>query len=150
VAYKLSVEEKAFLDALNSHGVRYMIVGLTSAVLQNSHVVTQDIDLWIDGLGSKEFLAAIKECGAFYVSPGLVGFNPPMLGPKSLDIFDLVTNMHGLDSFDVEYAAAVEAEISGVKVKLLPLKRVIASKEAANREKDRAVLPALKATLDLK
>jgi hypothetical protein len=34
-----------------------------------------------------------------------------------------------------------------VKVKVLPLRRVISSKKAANRLKDQAVLPALKAAL---
>jgi hypothetical protein len=36
-----------------------------------------------------------------------------------------------------------------VPVKVLPLRRVIASKRAANREKDLAVLPILRRTLRL-
>lgn len=143
----LTSEEIAFLKALIDHKVRYLIVGLTSAVLQNSHVVTQDIDLWIEELGSEKFLSAIKSCNGFYVAPGVAGINPPMLGPKSLSIFDLVTQLDGLDTFDKEYKNAIEIDLSGLKVKLLPLERIILSKETANREKDKASLPALKTTL---
>ena len=149
MAFELTIEEKRFLESLNRHNVRFIIVGLTSAVLQSSHVVTQDIDLWIEDLGGENFLRAIKEQSAFYVPAGLVGLNPPMLGPNTLSIFDLVVNMQGLESFAVEYDGAKDSNISGVPVKLLPLDRIIKSKETANREKDRASLPALRATLKL-
>ena len=38
-------------------------------------------------------------------------------------------------------------EIDGVPLRVLPLERVIASKRATNRPKDRAALPSLEATL---
>jgi hypothetical protein len=37
--------------------------------------------------------------------------------------------------------------LEGVPVRILPLQRVIASKTAAGRDKDKAVLPILKRTL---
>ena len=70
-----------------------------------------------------------------------------MISGRGLDHIDVVTRCDGLRSFDAEYATAVDAEVFGVKVKVLPLRRVIASKKAANRLKDRAVMPALKAAL---
>lgn len=147
MGFEFTKEEEQFLISLNKNNVRFMIVGLTSAVLQNSHVVTQDVDLWIDGLGSDNFLNAVNQCSAFYVPRGLVGLNPPMLGPSNLSIFDLVTHMHGLESFESEYLRAIDCKVGQVSVKLLPLERIIISKETANREKDRASLPALRATL---
>ena len=149
MAFEFSKEECEFLNALNRHEIRFLIVGLTSAVLQNSHVVTQGVDLWIEDLGSGKFLNAISDVNAYYVPAGLVGLNPPMVGPKTLSIFDLVTHLHGLDSFEYEYQRSIDQTVSGVKVKLLPLERIILSKETANREKDRASLPALRATLAL-
>ena len=113
----LSTEEKAFLESLIRNEVHFMIVGLTSAVMQGAHVVTQDIDLWIDDLGSDSFLKAVKESNAIYIAPGVAGSNPPMLGPSELRIFDLVTHMHGLESFSNEYEQAIEIEISGLKNK---------------------------------
>jgi hypothetical protein len=46
-----------------------------------------------------------------------------------------------------EYAASPTEVVDGVPLRFLPLERIIASKRAANRLKDRAQLPALEATL---
>ncbi len=48
----LSQKESNLLKALNENGVRFMIVGLSSALIQGAPVVTQDIDLWVEDLGS--------------------------------------------------------------------------------------------------
>ena len=146
----LSTEEKAFLESLIKNNVAFMIVELTSAILQGAHVATQDIDLWIDNLGNDSFLNAVQEANGIYIAPDITGSNPPMLGPSELRIFDLVTHMHGLESFTSEYENAIDVEISGLKLKALPLERIIKSKETANREKDLASLPALRAVLALK
>jgi hypothetical protein len=55
----------------------------------------------------------------------------------------------GLRSFAAEWKASRWGKLEGVRVKVLPLRRAIASKRAANREKDRAVLPILQRTLRL-
>src|SRR5207245_5984120 len=55
----------------------------------------------------------------------------------------------GLRSFDAEWKASRWGKLENVPVKVLPLRRVIASKRAANREKDLAVLPILERTLRL-
>ncbi len=145
----LTTEEQTLLASMLAHKVRFMIVGLTSAVLQGAHVVTQDIDLWVEKLDGEAFVKAIDKAGGFYIPPAVAGMNPPMLGPNTLRIFDLVTHMHGLDEFSVEYSRAKEIELAGLSLKLLPLERIIASKEAAAREKDKAVLPILRAALAL-
>lgn len=54
-------KEVALLEALNRHGVKFIVVGLSSAVLQGVHVSTQDIALWVDDLGSESFLAAVDK-----------------------------------------------------------------------------------------
>ena len=56
--------------------------------------------------------------------------------------------MHGLNSFDEEYAGSLEIAIVGnVVVRVLPLSRIIASKRATGRDKDRAILPVLEDAL---
>lgn len=72
---------------------------------------------------------------------------PPTLGGSLGDRFDVVLTMSGLDQFDSEYARSKTIEIDGLPVQVLPLERIIASKRAANRAKDRAALPALEAAL---
>jgi hypothetical protein len=54
---------------------------------------------------------------------------------------DVVLTAAGLDSFDDEYAQAHEYHLHDIRVKVLPLDRVIVSKRAANRPKDTAQMP---------
>jgi hypothetical protein len=58
-----------------------------------------------------------------------------------------VLTLHGLGTFDDEYAKSLDRVIDGLPLRVLPLERVVASKRATNRLKDRAVLPVLEATL---
>lgn len=79
------------------------------------------------------------------------GMMPPALGGSLGDRFDVVNTMSGLRSFATEYASAKVISVEGLKVSVLPIARVLASKLSANRTKDLAVIPALKealATLD--
>jgi len=61
-------------------------------------------------------------------------------------LFDLVLHMSGLGSFDEEFEHAIRIDVEGVEVPVLAIDRIIVSKEAANREKDRLVLPVLRDT----
>lgn len=54
---------------------------------------------------------------------------------------------NGLRSFETEWKHCRIGKLDGVTIRILPLSRVIASKRAANREKDIAVLPILTRTL---
>jgi len=54
---------------------------------------------------------------------------------------------NGLRNFETEWKQCRIGELEGVPTRILPLSRVIASKRAANREKDIAVLPILTRTL---
>jgi hypothetical protein len=55
---------------------------------------------------------------------------------------------HGLSSFTTEYEGALDVEIApDLVVKALPLARIIASKRAAGRPKDKAALPMLRDVL---
>jgi hypothetical protein len=55
--------------------------------------------------------------------------------------------MSGLDRFEAEYQRAMMVMIDGVTVRVLPLDRILTSKRAADRPKDRAVIPALEEAL---
>jgi predicted nucleotidyltransferase len=70
-----------------------------------------------------------------------------MIAGQGLEHLDVVIHCHGLKTFDVEYAKAIDLDIDGFSIKVLPLERVIASKKAAGRPKDKAALEALRAAL---
>lgn len=143
--FALTPAERALFRALHVRQVRFMLVGLSAAMLEGAPVSTQDLDLWLDHPGSDAVRAAAADAGGFWL-PGF-GVQPPGFGGEGLDRVDVVLTAHGLDSFEVEYARSLSLEIDGIPMRVLPLERVIASKRAANRPKDRAALPALEATL---
>lgn len=138
-------KEEAFLRELVKNKVPFMIVGLSAAALQGAPVVTQDVDLWFHHLNHPGIRRALKKVGGTYIPP--FGLNPPMFAGKHLEMFDIVINMDGLKGFQKEAAGALRIPMGVVKVNVLPLERIIKSKEALLREKDRLVLPILKDVL---
>lgn len=73
---------------------------------------------------------------------------PAMVGGSGLDErLDLVVRVDGLRSFDEEFADSRELEVEGLSVRVLDLARIVASKRAAGRPKDKAQLSALEEAL---
>jgi hypothetical protein len=139
--------ERTFLAALDELGIPYLIIGVGAAVMQGAPLVTQDIDLWFQDRTDRRLHEAAKRAGGVFV-PGHFGMMPTQVGGGAIgDRIDVVTTPQGLDPFAVEYERAVVLDLDGLLVRVLPLGRVIASKRAAGRPKDLAVLPALEATL---
>ena len=58
-ADSLSAEERAFLAALNELGVRYMLVGMSAALVQGATVATDDLDLWFEHTTTGEFTGGV-------------------------------------------------------------------------------------------
>jgi hypothetical protein len=141
----LTDRELAFLSALLEEGVEFLVVGLAAAALQGAPAVTQDVDLWFRDLSDPRLHAALRKAGVTYVPP--THQNPPLLVGGGAELFDIVTHMHGLGSFSEEARQAIEIEIGRTTVPVLSLERIIKSKKATDRPKDRAILPALEDTL---
>lgn len=132
---------------LVSHQVPFLIVGLSAAALQGAPVVTQDVDLWFRSLDDPRLTAAPQRVGGAYVPPTF--HTPPMLAGEGLELFNIVLSMSVIQSFDEEWANAVELTVGDVVTKVLPLARILASKRAANRLKDRMVVPVLEEVVAL-
>jgi hypothetical protein len=137
----LSDGELRLLEALLRHHVRFMIVGLSAAALQGAPVVTEDVDLWFENLGDPKLVQALQEVGAAYVPP--FELNPPMLAGSHSETFDVVVTMTGLGTFAQEVTYAREIQVGPLRLQVLSLERILVSKTAANRPKDRLVIPAL-------
>jgi hypothetical protein len=138
-------KEARFLEILVEEGVEFLVVGLAGAALQGAPAVTQDIDLWFRDLNDPRLGRALRRAGALYIPPR--ADQPPLLAGGGASLFDVVTHMHGLRSFAVEARRAMRIPLGGVHVPVLPLARIIASKRATDRPKDRAILPALEDAL---
>jgi hypothetical protein len=140
-----SESELGLLSSLLKHNVRFMVVGLSAATLQGAPVVTQDVDLWFEKLGDDTISRALREVGAAYVPPSIN--NPPMLAGAGAELFDIVIRMDGLGTFAEEVKNCVEISIGRQKLKVLALDRILASKLAANRPKDKLTIPVLQDAL---
>jgi len=140
-----SESEQRLLETLLKRKVRFMVVGLSAATLQGAPVVTQDVDLWFENLSEPKISSALQEVGAAYVPPS--NFNPPMLAGTGAELFDIVLRMDGLGSFADELKNCVEISLGRQKLKVLSLERILASKTAANRAKDKLTIPVLRDAL---
>jgi len=140
-----SESELRLVQVLLKRKVRFMVVGLSAATLQGAPVVTQDVDLWFENLGEPKISRALQEVGATYVSPSIN--NPPMLAGKGAELFDIVIRMDGLGTFADEIKNCVDIPLGRQKLKVLSLERILASKIAANRAKDKLTIPVLRDAL---
>jgi hypothetical protein len=138
-------KEAEFLKELVSHKVDFMIVGLSAAALQGAPVVTQDVDLWFRDLGDAGIEKALKKVKGSYIAP--VGTNPPMFVGAAVKLFDIVLHMHGLGPFEKEIIHCFRIPLGRQRVPVLSLDRIIKSKKATGRPKDKLVLPVLSDTL---
>jgi hypothetical protein len=140
-----SESEQRLLQVLLKRKVRFMVVGLSAATLQGAPVVTQDVDLWFENLGETKMSRALREVGAGYVPPSPI--NPPMIAGEGAELFDIVLRMDGLGTFAQEMHNCIEIPLNGQKLKVLSLERILASKLAANRPKDKLTIPVLRDAL---
>lgn len=147
---------------LSAHGVEFLIVGGVSAVLQGATIVTRDLDLCYrrtpeNAQRIARALAPLK--------PRARGFPPELPFPFdqstilngcnfTLVIEDedvgLLGEVSAIGHYDQVVGAAIEVDLGGVGVKLLSLEHLIATKTAANRPKDLAVLPELRRLVELR
>lgn len=141
--------------------VEFVIVGGVSAVLQGAEITTRDLDICYrrtpDNIGRLVAALAPLRPRPRGWPPGLpftfdectvqLGSNFTLeIGDESLD---LLGEMSAIGGYEQIIGQAVELPVAGVPCKLLALAQLIASKEAAGRTKDLAVLPDLRATLEM-
>jgi len=132
----LTDAERALLRELEVRGVRFVVVGMSAALLQGARGSTEDIDLWFEDLSDPRIGDAVRAAGGIWVS-GSFGTAPPRIGGDALgERFDVVTHMDGLDAFAKEYEGVHFEVVEGVRLPILPLRRILQSKKAAGRPKD--------------
>jgi hypothetical protein len=154
------------LEALLRHEVRFVVIGGIAAISHGYPLPTEDVDVTPSrDRGNLERLArALRELGARLRSASDAAGVP---FPTDADMLrraeswtlrtrlgdlDIVFAPAGTQGFDDLSRDAVLTDLGTtrpVRVLVASLADVIRSKEAANREKDRAQLPALRRTLEI-
>jgi hypothetical protein len=134
----------AFLKALREENIDCILIGAMAAIEQGAPLMTVDYDFWVR-LPERQYvrlLTIVQRQGGTVRAQTLYELKD---GTQVNAIFQ----PDGLRSFDAEWKISRWSELESIPVKVLPLQRVIASKKAANRDKDVAVLPILQRTLRL-
>jgi hypothetical protein len=133
-------------DAFARHGVRYLFIGKSGAVLLGFPDTTQDADVFVEksGVNGRALAAALRDLG-FNLTAEQAGhlergkdFIQLKNGPFDLD---LVFAPDGIERFEDAWRRHVEVE----GFPICHLDDIIASKAATNRAKDRESLPRLRA-----
>ena len=151
-----------FLDllrALVDGGVEFIVVGGVAAVLEGAPVSTFDLDVvYALDEGNLERLArALGKLEAVYVDPGGRRIEPTAQRLRGGGHHLLRTRFGRLDVMGSIGAGSGFADlvgqwktrmIHGLEVRVLTLEALIASKEEAGRDKDRAVLGLLRQVLE--
>jgi hypothetical protein len=133
-------------DCFQRHGVRYLFLGKSGAILLGFPDTTQDADLFVEKTQSNSaaLVAALRDLGfalteaqAAEVERGK-DFIQLKNGPFDLD---LIFAPDGIERFEDAWRRRLEIE--GFPV--CHIDDIIASKAATNRQKDRESLPRLRA-----
>jgi hypothetical protein len=153
----------AMLEVLERHRVLYIVIGGFAAELRGSPYVTRDVD--VTPARTRENLGrlaeALRELDAKLRVPDLDYPLPIALDDRTFDqgtTWTFVTKLGFLDIAllpdgtrgydDLKRSATVERITDTLAISVASLADVIRSKEAAGREKDRAVLPILRQVLE--
>lgn len=149
------------LRVLVDHEVEFIVVGGVAAVLAGAPIVTFDLDVVYErSLDNRTRLAAaLSRLGAVYNDPAGRRLVPDAEKLATIRIHLLLTDVGGLDLLasigdDLAYEDLLdrsgEYEVGDMRLRVLDLETVVETKEIADREKDRAVLPILRQTLAAK
>ena len=139
----------------------FLVVGGVAAQLEGAPVVTFDLDILYEKtpenldrlLGLlRELKARYRDPAGRHIEPDLTKLQTPRthLLLTDLGALDLLTEIGASRTYQDLAGRTILYELGEDRVRVLELSAVIESKEQANRDKDRAVLPVLRQTLSLK
>lgn len=154
-------QPQEILATLDRHGVRYVLIGGLAAVLHGSAHVTTDVDVVPEEAvrNLERLSAALAELDArirVAGEPDGVPFDHSAESLARVRVWNLQTSKGDLDitfqpsgtqGYEDLQRDVVQMRIRGLDVPVASLADVIRSKEAAGRERDRAVLPGLRELL---
>ncbi len=157
-------EPGPMLAALEAANVDYVVIGGTAAAIGGARHVTVDLDITPDRdrANLDRVAAALRSIGA-----RVHGTPPEVASSFQLDghtlaagsawkfhtdhgELDVALDPDGTHGYKDLRRGATHVHVHGLDILVASLEDVIRSKEAANRPRDRAVLPELRRTLELK
>lgn len=143
----LNRDFKEFLELLNKHHVKFLVVGGYSVAVHGHPRYTKDLDIWI--LTSREnansLLQALIEFGFGSIGLSTEDFETRghviQLGNAPARI-DILTSLTGVD-FDTCWSKRITVEEDGLEYPVIALPDLIKNKRALGRNQDLADLEQL-------
>lgn len=137
------------IAALARHKLEAVLIGNAAAAIHGAPVTTLDFDfMFRETPGNLRKLKAVAASldavilRPFYPVSKLYRMVDDACGLQA----DFMPTIHGVRSFEGLRSRASEQMIGGIKTVVASLDDIIASKKAAGRDRDRAVLPVLEQT----
>ena len=151
----------ALLRALSRHGVEYVVVGGVAAILEGAPISTFDLDIVyrVEDANLGRLQALLTELEARYRDPAGREIEPTVERLRTNRVNLLETRQGLLDamqeigagwSYDDLVSRTHTHTVGELEVRVLDLSSVIESKQAAGRDKDTAMLPVLRQTLQMR
>ena len=140
------------LTAMETAGADYAWIGLSAASVHGATLVSFDFDFFVrpqvehlDRVRQALSQIGLTDSQAGIHSANLIaaGATTSFFDPYGGPLVDLLTEISG-PSFDDVWRDSVLREFQGLRVRVASLRHIVASKLAANREKDRAAIDRLR------
>jgi len=139
---ELNKNFKEFIELLNEHKVKYLVIGGYAVNFHGYPRYTKDIDFWFwtTEPNVEKLIEVIKDFGFGSLKFETADFMEPeniiQLGYEPYRI-DLLVDVEGVD-FEACYDRRTEAELDGVMVNFLSIQDLIEAKKKAGRLQDLA------------
>jgi predicted nucleotidyltransferase len=138
------------LTALHEHRLEAVLIGNAAAAMHGAPVTTLDFDFMFRDTPTN--LRKLKAVAADLQAMILRPFYPVSRLYRVVDDdtglqVDFMPQIHGVRSFEGLRSRSVVRDVDGLPLRVASLDDIIASKKAAGRDRDKAVLPVLEKTL---
>lgn len=121
------------LEACEAEKIRYMLIGMSAAIVQGVMETTLDIDLWVD-LPARQYMRIQNVARSVGCTPAA---NTVVYATDGTPV-NFVFEVSGLDPFDRELKHARRMSFLGKSIPVLKLERILKSKLTIRRDKDLA------------
>lgn len=150
----LNKDYEEMLQCLNEEKVEFLLVGAYAMAAHGYPRSTMDLDIWVkpSAKNAEAVWRALSNFGAPLSQISVEDFkNDDIIfqigvAPRRIDI---ITGLTGLD-FSKTFAASIEIDLSGLKIRIPSILDLIKNKKAIGRTKDLADVEALEAILTKK
>jgi hypothetical protein len=120
------------LEALEAEKIRYMLIGMSAAIVQGVMGTTMDVDLWID-LPPRQYMRVQNLARTLGCS---VGANTVVYTPDGTPVNFVFGEVGGIGPFITEFKHTQRMPFRGKRIPVLKVERILKSKEALRRDKD--------------